>query len=312
MKISIVGAAGVIGRAISFCIGEKRLADSIALIDLPGDALDFQAFDLSTAVSGLGIKVDSGGRELLKGSSLVVMAAAAPVKNASSRQEMLAANLSLTSEIANSIRHYCPDTILLNVTNPIEALAFAIYHLAGIKPERTIGYSLNDTFRFRILLADSLKTDSSCVEAFVIGEHGDTQVPVFSQVKVNGQLVEISPQAEQQILSKIPDIYVKLKYFHKKTGLTAAWTSAIGISDIIKAIVTDAKQVFAGATILQGEYGLSGICLGVPVMIGARGIEKIIELPLSQSEKKAFNHSAEKIRLITAKTLEILEESRAS
>jgi malate/lactate dehydrogenase len=278
------------------------------MIDLPGDALNSHASDLSTGVSGAGIKVVSGGLKLLEGVAFVVMAAAVPLEKVSSRLEMLSANLSLTAEIARSIRRYCPDAILIQVTNPIEPLSYATFHLAGIKREKIIGYTINDTFRFRMLLADSLKTDASCVEAFVIGEHGNTQVPVFSNVKVDGRLVEVSNEIKQQIVSKIPEIFKELEYYREKTGRTTGWTSAIGIADIIRAIVTDAKKIFPCSTILQGEYGVADICMGVPAVIGAGGIERILELRLSPEEEKAFDHSAETIRKATAKAMEMLPE----
>ena len=306
MKIGIIGAAGVIGASTAFCIGEKQLADTIAMIDLPGDNLDFHTLDLSTAVSGAGINVVSGGLELLEGAALVVMAATIPLKKVASRRQMLSANLSLTAEVARSIRRHCPNAILIQVTNPIEPLGYATFRLAGTKPEKTIGYSINDTFRLRMLLAESLQTDASCVEAFVIGEHGDTQVPVFSNVKLDGHPVEISQAVKQQVLLKIPEIFKALESYREKIGRTTAWTSALGIGNIIRAIVTDAKQVLPCSTVLQGEYGVADICLGVPAVIGAGGIERIIELPLSPEEEKAFDHSVATVRQATAKALEML------
>jgi len=308
MKIAIIGAAGVIGASTAFCIGEKQLADTIAMIDLPGDTLNFHTLDLSTAVSGAGINVVSGGLEQLEGATLVVMAAAVPLEKVSSRRQMLSANLLLTAEVARSIRRHCPNAILIQVTNPIEPLGYATFRIADTKPEKTIGYSINDTFRFRMLLADSLHTDASCVEAFVIGEHGDTQVPVFSNVKVDGHPVEISHATKQQALLKIPEIFKVLEYYREKTGRTAAWTTALGIGNIIQAIVTDAKQVLACSTVLQGEYGVAEICLGVPAVIGAGGVEGIIELPLSPEEEKAFDHSVAAVRQATAKAMEMLPQ----
>jgi malate dehydrogenase len=309
MKIGVIGAAGIIGSATAFCIGAKQLADTIALIDLPGDALNFQTLDLTTGVSGAGINVVSGGLELLEDASLVIMTASVPLGKVSSRQEMLSANLTLCAEVARGIRRYCPDTILLQVTNPIEPLGYATFRTADTKPQKTIGYSINDTFRFRMLLADSLKTNPSNVEAYVIGEHGDTQVPVFSNVKVDGRPVDISAEVKQNILSKIPNIFKELEYYREKTGRTAAWTSAIGIADIVQAITTDAKEVFACATILQGEYGQSDICLGVPAVIGAGGVERILELSLDPEEKEAFGHSVATVRKATAKTIEMVPDN---
>ena len=127
MKIGIIGAAGIIGSATAFCIGAKRLVDTIALIDLPGDALNFHTLDLTTGVSGAGINVISGGLELLEDASLVIMTASVPLGKVSSRREMLSANLTLCAEVARAIRRYCPDTILLQVTNPIEPLGYAAF-----------------------------------------------------------------------------------------------------------------------------------------------------------------------------------------
>ncbi len=308
MKIAVIGAAGVTGSAAAFCIGAKRLTDSIALIDLPGAPLDFQKLDLATGVSGSGIDVVSGGLELLEGASLVIMTASVPLGKVSSRREMLFANLSLCSEVAHAIRRYCRDAILLQVTNPIEPLGYATFKIVGTQPQKIIGYTINDTFRFRMLLADSLNTNPARVEAYVIGEHGDTQVPVFSNVRVDGNLVDISSEVKESILSKIPNIFKELEFYREKTGRTAAWTTAIGIADLVQAIITDSKEVFAGATILQGEYGQSDICLGVPAVIGAAGVKQILELSLNEEEEKAFSRSVATIRNATEKTIDKLEE----
>jgi malate dehydrogenase len=309
MKISIIGAAGSIGAPAAFCIGENQLADTITMIDLPGDGLDFHVFDLTTAVSNMDINVVSGGLEMLEGTSIVVMTAAVPMQRVSSRQEMLSANLSLTVDVAQSIRQYCPNAILIHVSNPIEPLAYATYRIAGLKRESVIGYSINDTFRLRMLLAESLKIEASKVDAIVIGEHGATQVPLFSQVKVDGNPVEISEEAKQHFFSETPEIYKKLEYFREKTGRTAGWTSAIGITKIVKAIVTDSKEVLPCSTILDGKYGVKDICLGVPAVIGAGGVESIVELSLSPEEKKAFDHSAETIRKAIANAMETLTKN---
>jgi malate dehydrogenase len=131
-------------------------------------------------------------------------------------------------------------------------------------------------------------------------------VPVFSNVKVDGIPVDISAEVKQDILSKIPNIFKELEYYREKTGRTAAWTTAIGIADIVQAIVTDAKAVCACATILQGEYGESDIGLGVPSVLGAGGVERILELSLDPEEKKAFDHSVATIRKATAKAIEMV------
>lgn len=306
MKISIIGAAGSIGSPAAFCMGEKHLADTIAMIDLPGDNLGFHVFDLTTALAGADIKVESGGLDLLEGSSIVIMTAAVPLGKVESQQEMMAANLPLTVAAAQSIRKYCPDAILIQVTNPLEPLGYITYQLAGLKRENIIGYTLNDSFRLQMLLAQSIGIETSRVEAIVLGEHGATQVPLFSQVKVDGKSIDVSEEAKQYFFTETPEIYKKLEYYREKVGRTAGWTSAIGIAKLVQAIVTDSKEILPCSTILQGEYGVKDICLGVPAVIGAGGVERIIELELNQEEEKSFAHSAATIREATANAMKLL------
>lgn len=306
MKISVIGAAGVIGSAVAFCLAEKRLAQVVALIDLPGDNLDFQALDLSTGVACAGVKVISGGFEQLEGSDIVVMTASVPLGKVFSRQEMLAANLGLIDEVAREIGKRCPEAVLLQVSNPIEPLSYVMFKQAGLNPEKIIGYTINDTFRYRMLLAERLGIDASRVEAWVIGEHGATQVPVFSQVKVDGNPINVTHDDRQWILSKIPGIFKTLEYYRDKTGRTAAWTTAAGVGSMITSIVTNTRDVFPCSTILGGEYGLDDICLGVPAVLGARGIERIVELPLDPMDQKALDHSANTIRQVIAKAMNLV------
>jgi malate dehydrogenase len=310
MKICVIGAAGSIGAPTAFCIGERKLAETIAMIDLPGDNLNSHVSDLSTGLSSADIEVVSGGLELLEDASLVVMAASVPTNRKSSNHELLRSNLALIAEVACSIKRYCPEAILIQVTNPIESLAYAAYQVAGMKREKIIGYTINDSFRFQMLMAKCLNTEPSRVEAIVIGEHGLTQVPVFSNVKVDGHSVEILDEVKQQAVSRIPEIFKELAYYRKNTGRTAGWTTAIGIADLVQAVVTDSKKILPCSTILKGEYGMIDICLGVPAVIGKSGVERIIELMLSPEEELSLEVSAKVVRKATANVMEMLQEKK--
>ena len=198
MKITIIGAAGSVGAPAAFYLASQGLADEILMIGgKRQNVLEQHAMDISTAVSSLDIPVRFGSYEDMGGSDIVINAAGVPQGLIADRMEMLPKNIPLIRDIALNIRKYCPDAIVITATNPIDPLNYATFIASGMDRLKLIGYSINDTFRFREMLAAELEVKVSQVDGLVLGEHGSTQVLLFSTAKVDNRPVSLDEAAKR-------------------------------------------------------------------------------------------------------------------
>lgn len=290
MKVSVIGAAGSVGAPAAFYIAASGLVDEMVLIDMRPNVVQQHAMDMSTAVSALNIIVKAGDFADLAGSDVVINAAGLPQGLIADRMEMLPKNIPLVRDTALKIKEFCPEAVVLTATNPVDPLNYATYLAGGFDRKRILGYSVNDSFRFRELVARAKGVKVSQVQATVIGEHGSTQVPLFSSARVDGQPVSFSKEEKQEILGEIPNI---LRRFEElQAGRTAGWTCAIGLASLIRAIRDDSGEVFPASIVLDGEYGQRGLSMSVPVKLGRTGVKEIEEWPLEPDEQAAFEKSA--------------------
>jgi malate dehydrogenase len=293
MKIAIIGAAGCIGSCTAFNIASHDLADELILIDGKEDALNQHVVDLSTAMSGKNMVTRVGNLDDMKDSDIVIMTAGVPQGIVTSRMEFLTANLSLFKDIAGKITKLCPDSVVITVTNPVDPFNYAMYLLSSKHDRRKfIGYSANDTFRFRIMAADILNVRPHRVEGLVIGEHGETQALIFSSLKVDGKPFTVTEEFKQKIKDQIPNILKTMEVHKAKTGRTAGWTCAIGLATICRAIKNNTGEIIPCSSILDGEYGARDLSMSVPAIIGKGGVQNIKILTLLQDEQEAVMKSA--------------------
>ena len=305
MKITVIGAAGWVGMSAAFQIAATRLADEMVLIDVRENLVEHHAMDLSTAVSALDVKVKAGGYEDTVGTDVVVNAGGLHGDITADRTEMLINNTRLVRDTALQLRRYCPEAVVITAVNPVDALNYAIWLTGGFERRQLVGYSLNDTLRFREFAARAKGVEVSRVEALAIGEHGFTQVPLFSSVRIDGQPVSFSEEEKQGIRDAYRAFFERLEGL--KAGRTTGWTCAIGLAALTRAVVNDTGEILAGSAILEGEYGQQGISMGVPIRLGKTGIQEILEWDLAPDEQAAFERSAEQLK----KNARIVEETLA-
>ena len=205
MKITVIGASGNVGSCAAFNIAVHRLADELVLIDTPRqDMVTLHALDIDTAVTGQDMLVRTGGYEDMSDSDIVIVAAGS-AQVVKSRMEVLPQNLPIIQDISKKVRQFCPDAVVITATNPVCPLNYAMYRCSDLDRKKIIGYSYNDSIRFRMRLAQALGVASSRVEGTVIGEHGDSQVLLFSSVRVDGKPVSISDDMKRKIRQQVPD-----------------------------------------------------------------------------------------------------------
>lgn len=295
MKITIIGAAGCVGSCGAFYIAAKGLASEMVLIGgRRQNVLKQHAMDLSTAVSRLDMKVYAGQFSDMAGSDIVINCAGAAQGVIADRMEMLPKNVEIIKNICNEIKKYSPDAIVITASNPPGPLNVATQICSGIDRMKLIGYSTNDSFRFREMVARAYNVNVSQVEGVVIGEHGSTQVLLFSSVRINGEVVQVSEEIKQNIRGEVPHI---LRRFEElKSGRTAGWTCAIGLADIVEAIVNDTGQMFPVSIILDGEYGQHNLSMSVPAIIGRQGVRQILEWDLAPDELDGLKITTDKLK----------------
>jgi malate/lactate dehydrogenase len=293
MKITIVGASGNIGSAAAFAIASQGIADEIVMIDPPRpEVLKQLVSDLTAAVSHQDVLVRIGADADMKDSDIVINAAGiGPPGIMKSRLEVLPQNVPIVKNVCAKIRRYCPEAAVITASNPVCPLNYAMYLCSGLDRKQLIGYSANDSIRFRLLMARALGVKTSRVEAFVIGEHGNSQVPLFSSVRLDGKPVDISEETKSKVRRQVARIPRELEEMRVATGRTAAWTTSVGLAALCRAIATGAARVYPCSIVLDGEYGVHKMSMSAPVVLGKAGVRDILEWELAPDERKFLDKS---------------------
>lgn len=234
-----------------------------------------------------------GGWETLASCNIVIMTASMPERPVKSRIEYLENNMPIVKEVAAQLGKYCPDAAVINGTNPVDPFNYILYEFTGMPARQFIGFSRNDSLRLRWAVAKVLGVQTYDVEGLVIGEHGEAQVPLYSSVKVKGEKVTLSAGQTAQAGQLIKDWFIN--YQALQSGRTSGWTSGLAAAHLVEAMVKRTGEAIACSAILNGEYGLSRISVGVPVVLGPNGIEKIIEMPLTGEERQGLHAAAGKM-----------------
>jgi malate dehydrogenase len=295
VKVSIVGATGNIGSNVAFNLASHKVADQLVMIDsFSQDKLEHYVTDLSIATTGMDVDIQTGICEDMKDSDIVVISAGS-AQVAGSRLSVLPVNLPIIQKIARNVKQYCPEAIVITASNPVDPLNYAVFLATGLDRKRILGYSYNDSMRFRLFLAQTLGVNSSQVEAVSLGEHGGSQVLHFSSVRVNGKYIDVSEEIKERVRQKIAGLFPVMEAQREKLGRTHAWTTAMGLTSICQAISRDTRKIIPSSVVLDGEYGCQGISMSVPVSIGREGVCQILEWGLSLEEQKGLKATIDKL-----------------
>ena len=312
MKIGLIGAAGTLGSCAAFAIVEKKLPGELWLFDIKRNVLLAHHMDLQIAASVLGeMSVHAADSFAdLAGCDVVVNTAGAAPREIANRMELLADNIRIGRMVANEIGKNCPEAVVINATNPADPINYALQLITGMERKKFIGYSINDTYRLRMNAARKLGVSATRIEAFVVGEHGPNQVPLWSTMKLDGKPLPTPPDLREYVVAECQKFLHDYESLH--SGRTAGWISGVGISDMVRAVVLDTKEVFPCSVILDGEYGRRGFSAGVPARIGRNGVQEVVELSLPADEKAKLEAAFDYLEN-TAKTVrELLAASSAS
>jgi len=297
-KITVIGA-GNVGATLAHRLADKQLGD-IVLIDILEGVPQGKGLDLleSGPIEGYDLKV-TGTNDYADtaNSDLIVMTAGFPRKPGMSRDDLLKANYDVVKDAIGKAAKVSPNAILIVVTNPLDAMAQTAFRVSGFPRHRVMGMAgILDTARYRTFIAEALNVSVQNVQGFVLGGHGDTMVPVPRYTTVAGiPVTELMPKEQlDEIIERTANggaEIVKLL----KTG-SAFYAPSAAVVEMADAIFNDRKKILPCAAYLEGEYGIQGLFVGVPVKLGAKGIEQIIEIKLTPEEKAALEKSAASVK----------------
>lgn len=317
-RIALVGA-GNIGGTLAHLAGLKELGD-IVLFDIVKGIPQGKALDLaeSSPVEGFDAKLaGTNSYAGIRGADVVIVTAGVPRKPGMSRDDLIGINTNVMRQVGAGIRKYCPDAFVICITNPLDVMVGVLRDACGLPANRVVGMAgVLDSARFRYFLADEMNVSVEDVTAFVLGGHGDSMVPLTRYSTVAGipltDLVKMK-WLSQKRLDEIVDRtrngggeIVNLL----KTG-SAFYAPASSAIAMAESYLKDKKRVLPCAAYLRGEYGIRGLYVGVPVVIGAKGVERVVEIKLDPAEKKAFNASVRAVKKTVADADKILAKIKA-
>ena len=301
-KITVIGA-GNVGATVANVLAHKDVVNEVVLLDLKGDMAKGKALDtwqqapidyFSTKLRGTDNYRDT------KGSDIVVITAGIPRNPGMSRDDLISTNAKIVVSVTKSILKHSKNPIFIIVSNPLDVMSYACLKASKLAPSRVIGMAgILDTARYRAFLASELEVSPKDIQAVLMGGHGDTMVPLPRYTTVAG--IPVTEMIDREKLKAIVERTKKGGGELVKLMGTSAWYApGAAAAQMVEAIVRDQKRVFPVCAWLEGQYGMNDIYLGVPVILGKGGIEKIIELDMNDEEKALLETSAEHVREVLA------------
>jgi malate dehydrogenase len=299
MKVTVVGA-GNVGATCADVLAQREIANEIVLLDIKEGFAEGKALDIwQTSPINLYDSRTVGSTndyEKTKDSDVVVITSGLPRKPGMSRDDLIATNAGIVKTVTESIVKYSPNAIIIIVSNPLDVMTYCAYLHAKIDSKKVFGMAgVLDTARYRAFLAEELNVSPKDIQAVLMGGHGDTMVPLPRYTTVGG--IPVTELIEE---SKLNEIIERAKFgggeMVKLLGTSAWYAPGAAAAQMVEAVVRDQKRIFPVCAWLQGEYGMKDIYLGVPVILGKNGIEKIIELKLNAAEKALLAESAEAVK----------------
>lgn len=295
VKVSVVGAAGTVGAAAGYNIALRDIADEVVFVDIPDqeDTTIGQAADVNHGVAyDANTDVRQGSYEATAGSDVVVITAGIPRKPGQTRLDLAEDNAPIMEDIRSSLAEHNDDFVTITTSNPVDLLNRHLYESGDRAREKVIGFGGRlDSARFRYVLSQEFDVPVRNVEATILGEHGDAQVPVFSKVRVNGRDPSFMDGEKERILGDLQESAMNVI---ERKGATE-WGPATGVGHMVEAVLRDTGAVLPGSIVLDGEFGHNGVGLGVPVKLGRNGVEEIVEWELSEGEQGQLGEAAEKL-----------------
>lgn len=300
MKVALFGGAGGVGSSAAFNLLLAPGGHEVVIVDSRREMVVSHVMDFQQVLEQGGTgSVRAGDLDDLRDSDVVVVCASMAEGPSDSRMLFLERNAEIVRSAGAALGPSWPGVVLM-VTNPVDPLVTLLHELTGLDRRRVIGYTLNDTLRLRTGIALALGLDSGRVDAWVVGEHGDSSVPVFTRVLVDGEPIALTAEQQAAAAEFTRSWFAKHKALD--SGRSSTWTSGLGTARMVGALTNGAGgQHFPASIVLEGEYGIDGVSVTVPVTIGRGGVKEVLEWELSGAERDALHSAAEGVRAAAAR-----------
>ncbi|WBX77327.1 malate dehydrogenase [Tenacibaculum ovolyticum] len=300
MKVTVVGA-GAVGASCAEYIAIKNFASEVVLVDIKEGFAEGKAMDLmqTASLNGFDTKITgtTGDYSKTAESDICVITSGIARKPGMSRDELLGINAGIVKTVASSLVEQSPNTIIIVVSNPMDTMTYLVHKATGLPKNRIIGMGgALDSARFKYRLAEALGAPISDVDGMVIGGHSDKGMVPLTRLATRNSVPVSEFLSEERLAQVMQDTKVGGATLTGLLGTSAWYAPGAAVSGMVQAIACDTKKIFPCSTLLDGEYGLSDLCIGVPVVLGKSGIEKIVEINLSDAEKEHLASSAEAVK----------------
>ena len=308
-KVSVIGA-GNVGATCANVLAFREIADEIVLLDIKEGVSEGKAMDMMQAAVTAGfssrIKGVTNNYEATANSDMVVITSGIPRKPGMTREELIGVNAGIVKSVVESVLKYSPNAVILCVSNPMDTMTYLIHKVSGLPKNRIIGMGgALDSSRFKYFLSQALGCNANEVEGMVIGGHGDTtMIPLARLATYKGQPVS-TLLSEEKLNEVVASTMVGGATLTKLLGTSAWYAPGAAGAYVVESIIHNQKKMIPCSVYLEGEYGESDICIGVPVILGKNGIEKIVELELTADEKAKFAASAAAVHKTNAALKEV-------
>ena len=312
MKVTVVGA-GNVGATCANDISHKRIASQVVLLDIKQGFAEGKALDMMQTSTTLGFDTKIVGTTndytKTKNSDVVVITSGLPRKPGMTREELIGINAGIVSSVSENILKYSPNTIIVVVSNPMDTMTYLTLKKTGLDKSRIIGMGgALDSSRFKTYLSMALNKPANDIQGMVIGGHGDTtMIPLIRLATYNG--INVSNFLSKNQLEKISaDTMVGGATLTKLLGTSAWYAPGASVSFLVDSILNDKKRIIPCSVYLDGEYNQRDICIGVPCIIGRKGVDSIIDVKLNENEQKKFNSSSDAVRKMNKSLQDILNK----
>lgn len=296
MKVTVVGA-GAVGASCAEYIAIKDFASEVVLLDIKEGYAEGKAMDLmqTASLNGFDTKITGTTNDYSKtaNSDICVITSGIPRKPGMTREELIGINAGIVRSVSSSLIEHSPNTIMIVVSNPMDTMTYLVHKTTNLPKNRIIGMGgALDSARFKYRLAEALGAPISDVDGMVIGGHSDKGMVPLTRLATRNSVPVSKFISEESLTQVMEDTKVGGATLTKLLGTSAWYAPGAAVSGLVQAIACDLKKMYPCSTLLEGEYGLSDLCIGVPVILGKNGIEEIVEIELTQAEKDHMEESA--------------------
>ena len=300
MKVTIVGA-GAVGASCAEYVAIKNFASEVVLLDIKEGYAEGKAMDLmqTATLNGFDTKITGSTNDYSKtaNSDIAVITSGIPRKPGMTREELIGINAGIVKEVSSNLIKHSPDVTIIVVSNPMDTMTYLVHKTTGLPKNRIIGMGgALDSARFKYRLSEALECPPSDVDGMVIGGHSDTGMVPLTRLATRNSVPVSAFLSEDRLNQVAEDTKVGGATLTKLLGTSAWYAPGAAVSGLVQAIACDQKKMFPCSALLDGEYGLNDLCIGVPAILGKDGLEKIVELKLDDAEKAKMKESAEGVK----------------